>query len=136
MNWQYHKRTYKFGIEIPKTIAQAIQLDRKNGNTFWQDAIETKMSAVNVAFELMDDTQKIPPGYQHIRCHMVFDVKMEDFRRKARFVAGGHTTDPPSTFTYASVVSRESVRIALTVAALHISRGSIIPLWCSTQLIP
>jgi hypothetical protein len=50
---------------------------------------------------------------------MIFDVKMEDFRRKARFVAGGHTTDTPYAMTYASVVSRESMRIALTLAALN-----------------
>ena len=44
---------------------------------------------------------------------------LEDFRRKARYVAGGHMTEAPATLTYASVVSRESVRIALTMAALH-----------------
>jgi hypothetical protein len=42
-----------------------------------------------------------------------------DFPRKARFVAGGHKTDPPSTLTYSSVVSRESVRIAFLLAALN-----------------
>jgi hypothetical protein len=46
-------------------------------------------------------------------------VKMKDFRHKARFVAGGHTADAPHVMTYASVVSRESVRIALTLAALN-----------------
>ena len=50
---------------------------------------------------------------------MVFDVKMEDFRRKARLVAGGHMTEAPPTITYASVVSRETVRLALTIAALN-----------------
>ena len=50
---------------------------------------------------------------------MIFDVKMEDFRRKARLVAGGHMTKAPAAVTYASVVSRESVRIALTIAALN-----------------
>jgi hypothetical protein len=30
-----------------------------------------------------------PPTYQEIRCHMIFYIKMEDFRRKERFVAGG-----------------------------------------------
>ena len=40
-------------------------------------------------------------------------------RRKARFVAGGHMTKAPATLTYASVVSRETVRIALTIAALN-----------------
>jgi hypothetical protein len=34
-------------------------------------------------------------------------------------VAGGHQAKPPSTLAYASVVSRDSVRIALTMAALH-----------------
>lgn len=32
---------------------------------------------------------------------------------------GGHMTSPPAAATYASVVSRESVRIALTIAALN-----------------
>jgi hypothetical protein len=50
---------------------------------------------------------------------MIFNVKMEDFRRKARFVSGGHTTYTPYSMTYASVVSRESVTIALTLAALN-----------------
>jgi hypothetical protein len=35
---------------------------------------------------------------------MIFDVKREDFRRKARFVAGGHITDTPLAMTYAIVV--------------------------------
>jgi hypothetical protein len=51
---------------------------------------------------------------------MVYDVKMENFQRKARLVAGGHMTEVTSaTMTYASVVSRESVRIALTLVALN-----------------
>lgn len=40
-----------------------------------------------------------------------------DFTRKARLVAGGHMTDTPSSVTYSSVVSRDSVRIALMIAA-------------------
>jgi hypothetical protein len=42
-----------------------------------------------------------------------------DFTCKARFVAGGHVTDPPSSITYASVVSRDTVQIALLIAALN-----------------
>ena len=44
---------------------------------------------------------------------------MENFRCKARFVTRGHMTKAPITITYASVVSRESVRLALTLAALN-----------------
>jgi hypothetical protein len=42
-----------------------------------------------------------------------------DLIRKARFVAGGHITDPPKDMTYSSVVSRDSVRIAFLIAALN-----------------
>ena len=49
---------------------------------------------------------------------MIFDVNMEGFRIKARLVAGGHVTEPPSTIPYASIVSRETARIALKFAAL------------------
>ena len=61
----------------------------------------------------------IPLTYQMIRCHMVYDIEMENFRQKVWFVAGGHMTEVPTTITYASVVSHESVRIALTLAALN-----------------
>ncbi len=50
---------------------------------------------------------------------MIFDVKMEDFSQKARLVAGGHLTEAPATITYASVVSRETVCLALTFASLN-----------------
>ena len=42
-----------------------------------------------------------------------------DFTRKARWVLDGHKTPVPIGSTYAGVVSRESVRIALTYAALN-----------------
>jgi hypothetical protein len=48
------------------------------------------------------------------------DVKMETFHWKACLVAGGHMTEVTSgTMTYASVVFRESVWIALKLAALN-----------------
>ena len=119
VNKRYHKTTHKFGIEVPKTVEDAIRIDTENGNHLWMDAIKKEMATVKVAFNIVDDDYIIPPGYQEIRCHLVFTVKMENFQRKARFVAGGHTTEPPATMTYASVVSRETVRIALTIAALN-----------------
>ncbi len=55
----------------------------------------------------------------HLLVTKRFDVKMEDFRYKARLVAGGHLTKAPATITYASVVSRETVRLALTFVSLN-----------------
>ena len=42
-----------------------------------------------------------------------------DFTRKARWVLDGHKTLDPIGSTYAGVVLRESVHIALTYAALN-----------------
>ena len=72
-------------------------------------------------FEVWEEgVEHIPPGYQQVKCHMIFDVKMgENFRCKARFVTGGHTTETPTSLTYSSVVSRDSVRIILLIVALN-----------------
>lgn len=114
---RYFSRTHKFGIEMPKSVKQALAIDRNTGTTLWKDAIEKEMRNVMPAFEFVNGDE-IPPFYKAIECHMVFDIKM-DLTRKARFVAGGHMTDPPRESTYSSVVSRDSVRLAFLIAALN-----------------
>ena len=37
---RYLKRSHKFGIELPKTVEQALTFDAKNGNTLWENAIQ------------------------------------------------------------------------------------------------
>ena len=80
--WQtrYLKRSYKFGIELPKTVEEALTLDAKYGNTLWADAISKKMENNRVAFEVLPDGKPVPIGHKFVRCHMVFNVKMEEFR--------------------------------------------------------
>ena len=106
-----NKNNLKFGIEVPRNIKHALLLDKTNGDNAWRNAISKEMSNVKVAFKFIPKGRPPPVGYKQIRCHLIFDVKM-DLTRKVRFVAGGHMTDPPTVMTYASVVSRESVRIA------------------------
>jgi hypothetical protein len=76
------------------------------------------MKDVCVAFKILLDGQSAPIGYHKILCHMIFDIKMTDFSRKTRLLAGGHMTKALATITYASVVSRKTVCIALLMAAL------------------
>jgi hypothetical protein len=92
-----------------------VRLDKEHNNTLWQDVVMKEMKNVSIAFKILNRDESFPPTYHEIRCHMIFGVKMEYFRRKARFVAGGHTPDT----TYASVLSRESVKISLILAALN-----------------
>jgi hypothetical protein len=76
------------------------------------------MKNILPAFKFYDD-DTIPIGYKKITCHMIFDVKMVGLVRKARFVAGGHLTDPPVESVYSSVVTRDSVQIMFLIAALN-----------------
>ena len=89
-NASYLKKTHKFGIEVPKYVAQTYVLDKKNVNTLWSDAISKEMKDVSPAFRKLYNGDIVPIGYQRVNCHMIFDVKMEYFRRKARLVARGH----------------------------------------------
>jgi hypothetical protein len=116
---RYFKRTHKFGIELPKTVKEALDPDSMNSNTLWAAGIAKVMKNVCVAFRIRADDESVPIGYQKIPCHMVFDIKMEDFTRKTHLVAGGHKTNAPLTIMYVSIVSCETVQIALLMAALN-----------------
>ena len=76
------------------------------------------MHNVEIAFEILGEKVDAPKGWKRASGHLVFDVKM-DFTRKARYVLDGHKTETPEISTYAGVVSKESIRIALTYAALN-----------------
>ena len=51
MNDRYLKKTHKFWIEVPKLVAQAYALDKKNGNTLWVDAVSKEMKDVSPGFK-------------------------------------------------------------------------------------
>ncbi|KAL7474714.1 hypothetical protein ACHAW6_000673 [Cyclotella cf. meneghiniana] len=116
---RYHKWTHKFGIEVPKTVQEAYSIKKATSTSFWRDAIKLEMKNVQVAFDILPDGVAPRLDHQYMKCHMIFDVKMEDFCRKARLVVGGHMTKAPATLTYASVMSQETMRIALLIAALN-----------------
>lgn len=117
---KYWERTHKYGIRIPKSIAEAKKIDAENGDTLWMDSVHQEMAAIRVALEEFEGNVRELIGYQLITGHIVFDVKLgENFRRKARYCADGHKTKAPASITYSSVVSRDSVRIMLLIASLN-----------------
>jgi hypothetical protein len=85
----------KFWIKVPTLVDHALKTDKRNGNTLWADAIAKKVKDMRIAFKCLNPGKRTPLGYKWIKCHMIFDVKIEDFRRKARMVAGGHMTGAP-----------------------------------------
>ena len=62
----------------------------------------------------------VPIGYQKINCHTIIDVKMTLEQKACYYAAtGGHQTELPKDITFASVVSRNSIRIAFLLAAFN-----------------
>jgi hypothetical protein len=39
----YSQRTHKFGIKVPKTVQDALHIDKQTGTTFWYEAIQKEM---------------------------------------------------------------------------------------------
>ena len=48
---------------------------------FWADAI-AKIENVQLAFKILPYETNTPIGYQFVQYHMVFNIKMKDFRGK------------------------------------------------------
>ena len=118
---KYWKKTHKYGLRIPHTVKEAFDTDKEHGDTLWRDAILQEMKNVQPEFEAYKGNKEdLPPGYQQIKCHMIFDIKLgENFRRNAGLVGGGHTATAPSSIKFLSVVSRDSARIDLTITSLN-----------------
>jgi hypothetical protein len=76
------------------------------------------MTNVSITFEILGDGEPAPSKYKRSSGHLIWDVKM-DFTRKSRWVKDEYKIAYPVTTNYAGVVSRDSVRIALTYAALN-----------------
>ena len=100
---------------------QEIEFNHYNGNTLWWGAVCQDTKNLRPAFDPWEKPEvNIPPVYQDIKFHLIFDIKMgEKFCQNPHFVAGGHMTETPSTSTYAYVVSRDLERIALTISVLN-----------------
>ena len=36
---QYFRKLEKFGLELPKSVQRALEIDRETGTTYWEEAI-------------------------------------------------------------------------------------------------
>ncbi len=117
------KKREKFGIKVPGNTKEAMYLDHINNNTKWTEAINKEMDALNRldCFEFVDPSTnfKREDGWQFAPMHMIFDIKQEDLRYKARFVVGGHVVDSSNHTMYSSTISDISVRLLMLVATQH-----------------
>ena len=88
-----NRKTYKFGVLVPRDHTHAMELDQQNGDTKWHDAEKLEHSQLQEYDTFIDKGDKIKTfdRYKKIRVHFVYDVK-HDGCQKATLVAGGHLT--------------------------------------------
>jgi hypothetical protein len=84
----------KFGIRVPHNTRMALLFDKENENRLWAEAITKEMAALErlYCFEYMSPAAQFQKkdGWQYAPMCMIYDIKQEDLRHKARFVVGGH----------------------------------------------
>jgi hypothetical protein len=80
---RYWKMTHKFGLKLPHSVQEALQIDEETGTDFWRHVIEKEIKNVMPAFEKWDDgtikdiqNGKKLVGYQEVFYHIVFDIKV------------------------------------------------------------
>jgi hypothetical protein len=54
---RYLKRSHKCGIRVPKTVQEALSIDRQTNATFWRDAIHKEMKNNHVAFKVLEEKE-------------------------------------------------------------------------------
>ena len=117
---------YQHDFQVPKDYNDAMRLDKENGNTHWQDAMDLELTQIH-EYKVFKDTSKAkfhngkvitPDGFQKIRVHFLYAVK-HDGRFKARLVADGHLTKEPVESIYSGVVSLRSLRMVVFLSQLN-----------------
>ena len=51
----YWRTTHKFVLRVPKSVLQALKIDKKNGNYLWEKSIKKEMSKMSVAYAAIDN---------------------------------------------------------------------------------
>ena len=59
-------------------------------------------------------------GWQYATMHMVFDLKQQDLRHKARLVVGGNVVDSAEYTTFSSTIKYVPVIIILFIAVKNV----------------
>ncbi|KAL7570278.1 hypothetical protein ACA910_020699 [Epithemia clementina (nom. ined.)] len=124
----HHNIKYMFGYQIPRDYEEAMELNQKNGNTKWKEAIDLELKQID-DYQTFKDIGKAETntkgqvinaleGFKKTRVHLVFAVK-HDGRHKARLVADGHLTRNNTEGAYSGVVSLRSLRIVMFLSELN-----------------
>eukprot|EP00957_Ditylum_brightwellii_P155876 11865977-Ditylum_brightwellii.AAC.1 len=103
INSMRHGPRIKLGVRIPKDYHEALEFNKKLGNTLQKEATKVEMDKTYKyeVFKSLGKSGRKPKDHVMIRVHLVYNVK-QDGRRKARLVAGGLMPGPNTNTYYSS----------------------------------
>ena len=58
---------------------KAYNINTDNRNVICSHFIATEMTDAKVDFKAIEDCEDVPISYTYVLCHMIFDVKKENF---------------------------------------------------------
>ncbi len=69
------KPQLKYGVQVPKNVKQAMEFDKENNNTLWEDSIKLEIKALTdlECFDFKDPDYVCGPDYQKTTLTMIFD---------------------------------------------------------------
>jgi len=111
------KRTFKYGLKVPKNWKDILRIDTAAGDRKWQDAVEKEVAALVMhgCFDFKSPDYKPSGEFQYCRLHFVYEINA-DLCHKARLVCDGSRVDPRGLSTRATVVKGISVRLLDLIA--------------------
>jgi hypothetical protein len=63
--------SHKYGVEIPRSIDHARELDKKKNNRLWMTAYGKETSNLSIAFEILEDGEPAPSNYKKYSGHLI-----------------------------------------------------------------
>ena len=76
MKKRYYRKMEKFGLELPKSVKRALEIDRETGTKFWEQAIRKEVATVLPAVDIKEKGDSPPVGSTLIDLTIVFDIKI------------------------------------------------------------
>ena len=64
INSRYWNGTQKYGIRFPKSVEEAVQIDKDNGETQWKESTDKDMTKNSITFDVREEGEAPPRGYK------------------------------------------------------------------------
>ena len=111
------RRTFKFDLEVPKTWKDRIRINDVANNKHWHNAVAKEIYDLihHTCSDFKYPDFKPSKEYQHVRLHLVYDVKT-DLTPKVRLVCDGSQVDPRGLSTRTTSTKWVPVRLLDIIA--------------------